>query len=298
MVLSEHIHSLEQRRTAGGGVANRPGGSPRTDATCWAILALNAIDGHAGTVEAARQALVEAQSADGRIPLMPWYPDAIWPTPLAILAWHRCARCQQPRDKAARFLLGFDRMRIVDDPDAAAVIGHNPTIKGWPWIAGTSPWLEPTAYGLMALRLVGCEEQERALEGRRLILDRQLSSGGWNYGNTTVYGQELRPMPETTGVALQAVAGLVSRQEVAKSIDYLRSQLPALCTPLALAWAVLGLAAWGEIGDPRVQMARIADCQDDYRAWDTPALCLPLLAWYCPTGLLDWLRQLPEEVSS
>ena len=102
-------------------------------------------------------------------------------------------------------------------------------------------------------------------------------------------------MPETTGVALQAVTGLASPQEVAKSIGYLQSELSRLRTPLALAWAVLGLAAWREIENPREQITRIASPQDDCTAWDTVSLSLLSLAWHCPYGLLDWLRRSPEE---
>jgi hypothetical protein len=297
MVFSELILSLEQRQIAGAGFANRPGGSPRADATCWAILALNAMGSHGGTVHEAREALAKAQSPDGRVCLTPRHENAFWPTPLAVMAWHRCGPYKPQQDKAVRFLLGFDQLRMVDDADATAVVGHDLTIKGWPWIVDTSPWLEPTAYCLMALRLAGFEGHERTQEGRRLVMDRQLPAGGWNYGNTIVYGRELRPMPETTGLALQAIAGLASRQEVAKSIDYLRSQLPRLRTPLALAWAVLGLAAWQEIENPRAQITRMVGQQDGGTAWDTASLCLLLLAWHCPNGLFDWLQHLPEETS-
>jgi hypothetical protein len=295
-MFSELIHSLEQRHIAGAGFANHAGGSPRADATCWAVLALNANGSHGDMVHEAQQALAKTQSSDGRICLAPRHENAWWPTPLAVIAWHRCGQYQQQREKAVRLLLAFDQLRIADDADSAAIIGHDPTIKGWPWIMGTTPWLEPTAYCLLALRLAGFEGHARTQEGRRLVMNRQLSTGGWNYGNTTVYGQELRPTPEATGVALQAITGLVPHREVAKSIDYLRSELPRLRTPLALAWTILGLAAWREVENPRAQITRIAGQQDDLVAWDTVALSLLLLAWYCPDGLLDWLRRLPEEV--
>ncbi len=296
MVLSQLIQSLEQRHIGGGGFANHRGGSPRADATCWAVLALKACGGHNDMVHEAQDALAKAQSSDGRVCLAPRHENAWWPTPLAVIAWHQCRQYQQQRDRAVRFLLEFDQLRIIDNPAATAILGHDPTIKGWPWITGTTPWLEPTAYCLLALRLAGLEGHTRAQEGRRLIMNRQLPAGGWNYGNTTVYGQELRPTPEATGVALQAVPGLATRQEVAKSIDYLRSELPRLRTPLALAWAVLGLDAWREVESPRAHITRVVDRQDDLAAWDTVALSLLLLAWSCPEGLLDWLGQAPEEV--
>ena len=248
-------------------------------------------------VDDAMQILTAAQFPDGRVCVTPQHKNAFWPTPLAMLAWRWSREHQQPREKGANFLLGLDQMRLVDDPDAATICGHDPTIKGWPWIAGTSPWLEPTAFCLMALRLAGFEAHERTQDARRLIMDRQLPAGGWNYGNTIVYQQELRPMPETTGIALQAITGLALRQDVAESIDYLKSQLPRLTTPFALAWAVLGLAAWGETADRQEHIRRILARQEDLATWDTVSLSLLILAWHCEKGLYEWLRQSREETS-
>ena len=77
-----------------------------------------------------------------------------------------------------------------------------------------------------------------------MILDRQLPHGGWNYGNTLVFGRELPPMPESTGAALAGLAGQVDRRAVARSLDYLRGEVDRFRTPISLGWSLLGLAAW------------------------------------------------------
>lgn len=286
---------IERRRIADGGFANKPGGAFRADVTCWAILALMAGNVRGRALERARQFLASVQQEDGRVCIAPQHRQAFWPTPLAILAWHGAGAYKDQEAKAAKFLLGFEQVRLVDDPGARAIMGHDPTIRGWPWIAGTSPWLEPTAYCLMALRLAGFERHRRTQEGRRLVLDRQLSAGGWNVGNTTIYGHELRPVVETTGVALEAVAGLVTREEVGKSIAYLRGQLPHLATPFCLAWAILGLSAWGEGVDRDDCISEVVERWDDDDAWDTVSLSLLVLASQCRNGLLAWLGQAREE---
>ena len=79
-----------------------------------------------------------------------------------------------------------------------------------------------------------------------MILNRQLPHGGWNYGNTLVYGKELLPFVETTGIALAALAGHIPREKVSTSLDYLRAQAERSRTPLSLAWGLFGLGAWGE----------------------------------------------------
>jgi hypothetical protein len=118
-------------------------------------------------------------------------------------------------------------------------------------------------------------------------MDRQLASGGWNYGNTTVFGTELAPMPESTGLALSALWGSVKNQEVSRSIDYLKGSVNTLTTPLSLGWAVLGLAAWGE--RPRDADARIDRClalQGRYGLYDTSLISLMLFARKAGGGFL------------
>ena len=89
----------------------------------------------------------------------------------------------------------------------------------------------PTSLAIIALRVAGLGDHERVQEAKRLLLDRQLPDGGWNYGNTKVFGQELHPMPETTGVALSALSGSVSREEITVSLKYLKIRVTQVRTP-------------------------------------------------------------------
>ena len=59
-----------------------------------------------------------------------------------------------------------------------------------------------------------------------LLLDRQLPSGGCNYGNTSVLGQMLRPHVQPTCVALLALAKEQDQgSRIAKSVSWLRKAL-------------------------------------------------------------------------
>jgi hypothetical protein len=84
-----------------------------------------------------------------------------------------------------------------------------------------------------------------------MLLNRQLKNGGWNYGNTAIFGQQLQPMPGPTGLALSALAGGATRESVEKSILYLKREMSRLETPLSFGWGRLGLSAWGE--KPEIQ---------------------------------------------
>ena len=59
----------------------------------------------------------------------------------------------------------------------------------------------------MALRAAGRASHPRVREAVRLLCDRALDEGGWNYGNTRVFANTLQPFPATTGIALTALAG-------------------------------------------------------------------------------------------
>jgi hypothetical protein len=111
-----------------------------------------------------------------------------------------------------------------------------------------------------------------------MLLDRQLPHGGWNAGNTIVFGHELHPMPEGTGSALAGLAGAVDESEVARSLDYLHGEVDRLRTPISLGWSLIGLAAWGQW--PTRGGALIERClanQGRYGGYDTSSLCLLVL---------------------
>ena len=282
---------LEDRYVEGVGFTYRPGGQCRPDASCWAILALEAAGGNSVVTAKAKRSLLDVQRDDGRVCVSPQHPDACWPTALAILAWHADPEYEEPRGKALRFLLNLEQG--PDEPDP--YVTHDGSIKGWPWIAKTHAWTEPTAYALMALRACACMDHSRTQDAIRLLLDRQLPDGGWNFGNTFVFDRPMRPLPHTTGLSLQALAGLVSKAAVERSIAYLRSQLPNLDTPMSLAWAILGLHAWQEaLPQPRERIANVLARQERLGPFDTVSLSLLLLAWHCEAGLVQFLEEMPS----
>ena len=119
-------------------------------------------------------------------------------------------------------------------------------------------------------------------------MDRQLPKGGWNYGNTKVYGQELHPAPESTGAALQALVGLVHEKEVKKSLEYLLTEVKQAYTPIALGWGLLGLDAWGWAPKGSEALVyQVLDQQARYGEYDTSSLALLLLPLVASGGLLN-----------
>jgi len=268
--------TLSQRFLSEGGIADRIHGQFRTDATAWGILAFLAADGDEEILDRHRARLVHEQDQGGRLCIDREHPDSYWPTALAVLAWQNSSGSQFAQDRAVRFLLestGLHSPGTIDAPWA-----HDPALRGWAWINDTHSWIEPTAVSLIALRTAGHGEHERVNEAIRMMLDRQLPHGGWNYGNTLMFGKELHPMPEGSGAALAGLRGMVGQEKVARSLSYLRGEADRLRTPISLGWTLLGLAAWDLW--PSNGLALVERClanQSRYGEYDTSALCLLLL---------------------
>lgn len=269
-----------------GGFTAHPGGAYRTDATAWVALALAATSGMEHVAEAARARLVSDQFNDGRVDLSQSTPQAFWPTALAVLAWHNFPRYREAQLRGVSFLLTSSGIHYQRQKDL--VVAHNPSLYGWSWIAKTYSWVEPTSLVLLALELTGKGMHERACEARKMLLDRQIESGGWNYGNKKVFGTQLWPMPESTGLALNALAGRVDYKSVARSISYLRLAIGHLRTPLSFGWGCLGLSAWGEL--PQIDQQSLLSHlrkQETYGTLETGQLALLLIALRAERGLLS-----------
>lgn len=275
---------LKRKVLADGGFASDPRGNYRVDATCWAILALAGDPANHDLLRKARARLAADQLPDGRVGISLDHPEAFWPTALAILAWHQSPAHQQNQARAAQFLIGVSGTHPQKPKDSP--VGHDTAIQGWSWTAGTRSWVEPTALAMLALSLTGYGNHARVEEGVRLLLDRQLPRGGWNYGNPEVFGRELRPMPLDTGMALNALENRTPPETIRLSLDYLQSRVTSLRTPRSLGWSLLGLAAWQ--ARPVQALTWIAEClraQERYGLYDTPSLALLLVAWNSPGGL-------------
>jgi hypothetical protein len=263
---------IQSRRLEGGGFMEQVGGPYRPDSTAWAVLALQAVGNNLDYLAAARFCLSTDQCEDGRVCLAK-NATAFWPTSSAVLAWQGSKEHRDAQDQAVQFLLrssGIHRERIADSP-----VAHDPSIRGWAWIENTHSWIYPTAMTLIALDVTGYSDHPRFQEGIRMIMDRQLTPGGWNYGNTMVYGQELRPFIDTTGLALTALAGHVEREAVESSIQYLKQRVGEFRTPLSLGWALFGLGAWREFpNEGRAWIEETLERQTKFGTYGTTLLSL------------------------
>lgn len=286
-LLFSAIEALRKRALSEGGFGNSGHSNYRTDATAWAILALIAGGNDKELINLGRSRLAAGQLPDGRICLSSDHPEVYWPTPLAILTWWQSPSHQANLSRAVNFLL--TNAGLTFEPAQKGPDEHDHSLHGWPWVTATYSWIDPTALGVIALKVAGRGDHPRVLEAERLILDRQCLHGGWNYGNRLMYGAELRPMPENTGLALDALQGLVAKASLEPSLKYLKAAISTLRTPIALTFGLLGLGAWGE--RPAAAHSWLSECwqrQERYGVYDTTAISLIILA-SCLSGGLESL---------
>lgn len=215
--------------------------------------------------------LRDAQLPDGGWPYLPGQPAAAEVTVLAAAAgaapslaaltaasegWAglllpAALHSHQPQREAAAALvqslvtrLLTAESQVVEDDEG--LLGHDATLRAWSWMPGTAPWVEPTAYALLSLAACGQGDHPRAIEGRKMLLNRQCSDGGWNYGNPRVLNTDLE---SELGVTAWAVMALPPSDAVSRGLDrVLRVREEESTTSLALT--VLALTAHGvPVGD-------------------------------------------------
>lgn len=199
-------------------------------------------------------------------------PDPSGATPLAATNRQMMAAV----NRAIDWLLRTAGRPIAHAEDDGRFVGHDTRLQGWPWVETTHSWVEPTAMALLGLRRAGRNDHPRYEEAVRLLLDRQLPQGGWNYGNTTVLGNTLRPHVQPTGLAIWALAGEPDiRPRIDRSIEYLRRSVDGRTTAASLAYAILGLAAVDAV--PNTAEALLNEAAKRTIAADAPPYLLALL---------------------
>lgn len=287
--IDEVVETILRRKVEKGGFSAFDQGAIQPDSTAWAVLALRASGVEASQIVSALERLVQFQEPDGRVVFAPRLSAVYWATPLAVLAWLTSSDFEEPIRKATDFLLAQSGLHWENE--TPEVVGHDTSLRGWPWISGTHSWIEPTSLAMLALHAAGLKEHERMAESVEMILNRQLVSGGWNYGNTTVFGSHLQPIPESTGIALAALEGLVPEKRISQSLEYAKREVSRIRTPLTLSWMILGLGAWS----CRPQKAgewiqESLDLQFQYGPYTTSLLSQLILATYAARGFFSALR--------
>jgi hypothetical protein len=255
------LDSLVAMRNPDGGWGTTTGRPSSTEPTALALLAFaTAADGDA-LADGASRWLLEHQLDSGAWPVMPGLAEASWASAMALMA------IQGRPGTDTAFRRGVEwigeargagvpwRVRLREWLRGEEPVELDPTLTGWSWAPDTFSWVEPTAWGILALRNAYADRAPRAVarridEGERMILDRTCPAGGWNYGNKVVLGVDLEPYPDTTAVALLGLQGRRDAPEIQTGLAALERMLEANHSGLTLSLSALCYRAWDRDPSP------------------------------------------------
>jgi hypothetical protein len=211
------------------------------------------------SIELARavHALQGLQNVDGSWPAFTGDdPEGCWTTALAVLSLMSAGHATKPLEAGIQWLIDARsreanwlwrwKLSLVDTK-----VQFDPAKFGWSWVSGTTSWVVPTAFALIALqqaRRRGYNKTAQLIErvdlGTRMLLDRMCPGGGWNSGNGIAFGVPLAPHIDATSIALLALTGHEEEQAVQSSLHWLVNRLAGCPSPYSLAWGVLAIAAY------------------------------------------------------
>ena len=237
--LTDSLDFLISTQRADGGWSYFSHGDSAIEPTAAALAALMAHGRGAALFDRGRQFIASLQDSSGAI--IPQPSQTGQPTTLAAFAAAVIAfwRAEDPLPPAvADYLLGYEPITAP----RTSVIADDSSLRGFAWREHTYSWVEPTAYGLFLLDRLG-RSPPRADEARRVLRDRHVPGGGWNYGNSVVFGQPLESAVMPTALALLALHDDGGSEPVLSGIQYLLKQATATPSPLSLAWLIVALRA-------------------------------------------------------
>lgn len=233
-------HALAISRNVDGGWAYHASKRSRLEPTCWALLAL---------------AQAEDRAPETNV-LMSWGRQGdvlhdVPGTPINIAFNAIAALTLQLTTPASPLAAGiFHRVvasKGITGPNQPELRQDN-GLDAWPWVDDTFSWVEPTAWCLLALKhavahgpLSGASA--RMAIGERMLVDRACRGGGWNYGNSNVYGRELAAYVPTTALALLALQDRPGERVVHEGLEWLQHNVLTEGSAVALSLSIICLRA-------------------------------------------------------
>ena len=258
-MIDEAVQLLLGQQNSDGGWGAVEGRVSNTESTAFAVMALESLE----RKELERNAqfglvwLSRHQNSNGSWRLNDVTSPGSWSTAIAILClsvfpeWRdralQGARWALTQEGSSLGWIGSLFMWLTGQKDVNKI---NMDLKGWPWAAGSFSWVEPTSYFLISLKrlrsaLGGTNVNDRIRQGELMIYDRVCDEGGWNYGNSKVYGEALWPYPDITALALIALQDSRQTEANRKSLEMLEASLNESDSGLALSWSIICFQLYG-----------------------------------------------------
>jgi hypothetical protein len=256
-LISRPEEVLILRQTSSGGWSFFESTQISVEATCLALVALSPLKPAAGSSPMDR--LLRLQHHDGSWPAFSGDEEGSWSTALALSVLNITSDAVSARERALHWLLqGRGReanwfwrwkFKIADRN-----VRFDPDKYGWPWLLGSASWVIPTAFSVIAIKqFTVCNRSEpsekRIRLGVDMLVDRACAGGGWNSGNSVVYGVPLQPHVEATAIALLALQDEERTSVIRASLAWLKQKSADIESVESLAWCILCLFVYQESVD-------------------------------------------------
>jgi len=228
-------------RNADGGWGYALNKASRIEPTCWSLLATSRLSGRPVDVEV----LLRWKRQDG------WFVDLQGaPVNYAFNALAALTLSAHPEGAAhalriASQLLDVRGMKFAQGKE----IRQDNSLQAWPWIDSTFSWVEPTTMCVLLIKKLRAKLPSAAANDRidiaeRMLLDRACAAGGWNYGGSNVYGQELFPYVPTTALGLLALQDRAKDPIVQRAHHWLQKDALTEPSAQALSLALVALTVF------------------------------------------------------
>lgn len=244
-----------------GGWGYRQGKQSATEPTAWALLALHSSADRqefSSAMQHGKEWLRAAQLPDHSWPAFGEFPEGRWLTSLACLALHEYGESPEAIAAGAQWLCNerpgdstLWRRALQALFAKRGVLRQNSALRGWSWTPGTSSWVEPTACALIFLhrlysgKAFPADAEKRRVLAEAMLYDRMCPGGGWNSGNSEVYGVAGEPLVGPTVWALLALQKHRERSENQKGLKWLLSTRERIAGPGSLALAHICFQVYG-----------------------------------------------------
>jgi hypothetical protein len=196
------------------------------------------------------------QHPDGGWPAFFGDSEGSWTTALALCTLNARGDYAVARERALHWL-NSERGREAHwlwrwkFKTADRIVRFDPDKYGWPWTSDSASWVIPTAFSVIAIKqFTVCNRREasekRIRLGVEMLLDRVCAGGGWNSGNSVVYGVPLLPHVEATAIALLALQDEERTPVIRMSLAWLTQRSAIIDSVESLAWSILSLFVYQE----------------------------------------------------
>jgi hypothetical protein len=259
------VPMLMAAQNSDGGWGYKQGKESATEPTAWALFALAPSTESSGDVNKissvklrGREWLRAAQLPDHSWPAFGEFPEGRWLTSLACLALHQSGESLEAVAAGVKWLCGewpgdskLWRRVIQKIFVKRTTLRQNSALRGWSWTPGTSSWVEPTACALILLHALSAsksnppEAEKRRALAEAMLYDRMCPGGGWNSGNSEVYGVAGEPLIGPTVWALISLQQYRDRPENQQGLKWLLSKRESIQGPGSMALAHICFQVYG-----------------------------------------------------